>query len=79
MHADLLIMNGKCLSVSNDNCYDWIAVTENNISGLGYGEEYKLRFSSITRVIDANGASVLPGFYDSHFHLVQTGLNAHRR
>ena len=76
MHADLLIINGKCLSVANDNSYDWVAVTENNISGLGYGEQYKIMFDSIDRVINANGASVLPGFYDSHFHLVQTGLNS---
>ncbi|QIB68930.1 amidohydrolase [Aminipila butyrica] len=76
MHADLLIRNGKCLCVANDHVYDWIAVTDNNISGVGYREEYKLIFDSIDRSIDANGNTVLPGFYDSHFHLVQTGLNS---
>ena len=76
MHADILITNGKCLAVSNDNIYDWIAITENNISGVGYGEEYKLTYDSIDRTIDANKATVLPGFYDSHFHLVQTAINS---
>ena len=76
MHADLLIINGSCLSAANDNIYDWIAITENNISGIGYGEQYKLTFDTVDRVIDANRCTVLPGFYDSHFHLVQTGLNA---
>nr|WP_202931083.1 amidohydrolase family protein [Aminipila terrae] len=76
MHADLLIINGKCLCVANDNIYDWVAITDNNISGLGYKEEYKIIFDSIDRIMDAKGNTVLPGFYDSHFHLVQTGLNS---
>jgi predicted amidohydrolase YtcJ len=76
MHADLIIINGKCLSMANDNVYDWVSITENHISGMGYGEQYKVMFDSIDRKIDANGNTVLPGFYDSHFHLVQTGLNA---
>lgn len=76
MHADLLIINGKCICSANDNVYDWVAVTENNISGVGKGEQYKIMFDSIDRVIDAKGNTVLPGFYDSHFHLVQTGLNS---
>ncbi len=76
MHADLLIKNGKCLCVANDNVYDWVAVTGHKISGLGYREEYKRTFDRIHCTIDANGNTVLPGFYDSHFHLVQTGLDS---
>ncbi|HML36764.1 MAG TPA: amidohydrolase [Bacillota bacterium] len=76
MHAELLIINGSCICAANDNIYDWVAVTENNISGIGYGEQYKLLFDNVDRVIDAKGCTVLPGFYDSHFHLVQTGLNS---
>ncbi|HWQ79993.1 MAG TPA: amidohydrolase [Anaerovoracaceae bacterium] len=76
MHADILIINGKCLAVSNQETYDWIAVTDNNISAAGRGEDYNSIICNPEKIIDAKRCTVLPGFYDSHFHLVQTGINS---
>jgi predicted amidohydrolase YtcJ len=75
MYADLLIYNGKCLSIQDNLCYDWIAVQKEKIIRMGYGDTYKSELDGFDIDIDANGCSVLPGFYDSNFHFVQTALD----
>lgn len=46
-----------------------IAVTGNRISAVGSDEELFARVKPHTHKIDAGGASVLPGFVESHLHL----------
>lgn len=75
MQADLLIINGKCFNPADNETYKWIAINKDRIVGMGKGDEY-LSFSEYCgEIIDANGSSVLPGFYDSHCNLVQTATN----
>lgn len=77
MNANLLIVNGKCLSMDEEKIYDWIAIDGERIAAAGWGTDYRSIESSGTAVIDARGNTVLPGFIDSHFHMVQTALNRH--
>lgn len=74
MEANLLIVNGKCLSMDKDLVYNWIAIKNNHIMALGKGETYK-NIIICDNVIDAKQCTVLPGFIDCHFHMVQTALN----
>jgi predicted amidohydrolase YtcJ len=75
MYADLLIQNAQCLSVGENKVYDWLAIQKEKILRLGFGDSYKTELEGCDINIDAQGASVLPGFYDSNFHFVQTALN----
>lgn len=73
---DILIINGKCLSMVNQIQYQWIAITNDTIFDVGYGENYKKYLDKAEKIIDANEATVLPGFIDSHFHVVQAAINS---
>ncbi|ARC84276.1 amidohydrolase family protein [Clostridium argentinense CDC 2741] len=75
--VDLLLYNGKIISLENDNAiYHWIAIKNNLIYDFGNDEGFKVYISNSSDVIDLKGKTILPGFYDSHVHLVQTGLNS---
>lgn len=76
MNGDILIINGKCLSMADDEQYDWIVVRGQTISDVGCGYDYKKYINKSAKVIDAKGGTVLPGFIDSHFHVVQAALNS---
>lgn len=76
MTADLIIYNGKCLDVVNENVWEWIAIKGSRILELGNGKDYYKHADATTELIDARGRSVLPGFIDSHFHLLQTAMNS---
>ncbi len=76
MHADILIRNGNCVTMEDRKIKDWIAVEAGRIVAMGMGEEYKPLLEKDTILFDAEGKTVLPGFIDSHFHVVQTALNS---
>ncbi|MBK5246603.1 MAG: amidohydrolase family protein, partial [Peptostreptococcaceae bacterium] len=75
MNGYILIINGKCLSMVDEIMYDWVAIKGQAIHDLGYGEEYKKYVEQAVKIIDAMGATVLPGFIDSHFHVVQAAID----
>ncbi len=76
MSNDILIMNGNCLSMANQNRYDWLVIREDLIADVGFGEGYKKYMNKTGLVLDAKGGTVLPGFIDSHFHVVQAAINS---
>lgn len=76
MYADILIKNAKCLTMKDGEMADWIAIHNGKILALGVNATYSDLLSDNTVVLDAGGHTVLPGFIDSHFHVVQTALNA---
>ena len=76
MKRNLLIINARCLSMADDSKYNWIAIRDQNISNMGHGDGYKKYVNHACDIIDAKGGTVLPGFIDSHFHLVQAALNS---
>ncbi|WP_206458799.1 amidohydrolase [Anaerovorax sp. IOR16] len=76
MHADILIKNGNCVTMEDKKTKDWIAIEKSRIVAMGNGAEYEPFIGNHTIVFDAKGKTVLPGFIDSHFHVVQTALNS---
>lgn len=76
MKASIVIINAVCLTQDHSKVYDWIALSGEKIIALGLGSTYKEVLSDWEILIDAENATVLPGFIDSHFHVVQTALNS---
>lgn len=75
MEANIIIKNGKCLSMEGDETYEWIAIRDDLIEDVGNGDGFLHYISEDTKIIDAEGKTVLPGFIDNHFHVVITGIN----
>ncbi len=76
MRKNIVIFNARCLSMADDTKYEWIVIRDQNIYDMGRGEGYKKYAAKAGTVIDARGGTVLPGFIDSHFHVVQAALNS---
>lgn len=68
--ADLIIVNGKVLTMDGKGGRaEAIAVNGNRIALAGSNDEAMEFRGDVTRVIDAAGGSVLPGFVEAHMHL----------
>lgn len=69
--ADLLIHNARVYTV--DPGKPWaaaIAVRGDRIVWTGEEKDSKVYIAGSTRVVDAGGRLILPGFIDSHFHVI---------
>jgi predicted amidohydrolase YtcJ len=70
--SELAFINGKIISMDqNNNIYEAVAVKDNKIIELGKSEEV-LRTLSNPIIYDLKGKTLLPGFFESHMHLVET-------
>ena len=54
---------------------DWVAAAGKMICAAGRGDDWQKLVRPGTQVIDARGGTVLPGFIDNHFHVMQTAVN----
>src|SRR3989304_3160579 len=52
-----------------------VAVRDNRIVFVGSRADAQLFKGSNTRVVDANGGTLMPGFIDSHFHMIYGALS----
>lgn len=68
--ADLVIINGKVLTIDKDNPHaEAIAVNGEKITAVGTTTEIsKMIQKGFTKVIDAKGRLLIPGFNDAHVH-----------
>ena len=68
--ADLVIINGKVLTINNENpTAEAIAISGENIIAVGTTRKISNYIRrGITTVIDAKGRLVIPGFNDAHVH-----------
>lgn len=76
--ADLLITNANILTLDIDNNYKGsLAVTNGRISGLWTETEPSYGTVDITEaeVLNAKGATIIPGFIDTHSHLLGYSMN----
>ena len=70
MTADFMILNGRVLTLDGSRPQaEAIAVKGNRILDVGTSKDIAAFKSASTRVIDAQGGSVLPGFIEGHMHL----------
>src|SRR5229473_1708226 len=67
--ADLLIHHAKVVTVDDRfRIFEAIAIKDGRVVALGEDEAVFKMAGARTRVIDADGRTVLPGLYDSHVH-----------
>jgi predicted amidohydrolase YtcJ len=75
MNPDLVMFNGKIITVDNDfSITEAVAVKDNKIFGVGSSADMKKLAGENTRILDLKGATVLPGINDAHCHLNGFGL-----
>ena len=75
--ADLVIINANIHTMDAKRpTARSIAVVGNKIVAVGYDADTKAMIGPQTRVIDAKGKLVLPGFNDAHVHFMETGSAA---
>jgi predicted amidohydrolase YtcJ len=73
--VDLIITNGRVYTGQAAAFAEAVAVRGNKILRVGTNREIKRMRRPQTVTIDAHGATVLPGFNDSHSHLLSGGLS----
>ncbi|HUQ99811.1 MAG TPA: amidohydrolase, partial [Gemmatimonadaceae bacterium] len=72
----LAIVNGAVWT--GDPSKPWanaVAVSGDRITTVGSNEQIRAQITRSTRVIDAQGGMVTPGFIDSHVHFITGGMN----
>jgi predicted amidohydrolase YtcJ len=73
--ADLVLRNGIVHTLDEKRpLAQAVAVTGKRITAVGTNDEVKSLVGKKTRVIDLLGATVVPGFKESHGHLLSLGL-----
>ena len=73
--ATLLITNARVYTVDDANPHaEAVAVRGNRILFAGSAADADAWRGPATEVIDAGGRSLLPGFIDSHYHLLYGSL-----
>jgi predicted amidohydrolase YtcJ len=76
MHADCVFVNGEVVTVNpRDDVFEAVAVRGNKICAVGTTEEILRLQGPATRVVDLGGNSLLPGFVDSHLHMLMYGTD----
>jgi len=69
MKADLVITNGKVITVDKDfSIKQAVAVKDGKIVAVGSNDEVKPFIESDTKVLDLKGKPLLPGINESHMH-----------
>jgi predicted amidohydrolase YtcJ len=72
--ADIVLVNGRVWTVNRAQPEaEAIAVWRDRILGVGGRSDVEPLIGPRTRVLDVKGRRVLPGFYDSHVHLLGSG------
>src|SRR5262245_1456605 len=72
--VDLIITNGRVYPGAGGKLAEALAIRGNKILLVGSNRDVKRLRRVQTSVLDAHGAAVVPGFNDSHIHLLSGGL-----
>lgn len=71
-----LFVNANIITMKHSGeTFHSMRVEGDQITALGHDLSYKVHKTEKEDVIDLQGRTVLPGFYDSHLHLISTFLN----
>jgi predicted amidohydrolase YtcJ len=75
MIADLIILNAKVQTLDAPNpSAEAVAILGNRIVAVGANAEIRALAARHTRIIDAGGRLVMPGFNDAHVHFLMGGF-----
>ncbi|WP_312667148.1 amidohydrolase [Tissierella praeacuta] len=76
---DLILINGKIHTMNKErNIVEAIGINGDIIEKIGTNEEVMVLKNNSTKIIDLEGKVVLPGFNDSHMHLLSYGYSLNR-
>lgn len=76
LSADLVVVNGLIRTMDDKRTVaESLAVLGGNIVAIGSNAHTKKMVGAQTKVIDAKGKLVLPGFNDAHVHMMALGLS----
>ena len=74
MLADLIVINGKVITVDSDfSIAQAVAVKGDKVVAVGMNEEIKALAGKNTKVLDLKGKTMLPGINDAHIHAALYG------
>jgi predicted amidohydrolase YtcJ len=73
--GSIIIYNANVIPMDDGKRYEAISIRDGIIDRVGSSEEV-LAESFPSERIDAQGATVLPAFFDCHVHALTTGMNA---
>jgi predicted amidohydrolase YtcJ len=77
MHCDVVILGGNVITIDPERPRaQAVAVKFGRILAIGKDDELKLLVGANTKVVDARGMTVLPGFIDAHCHPLDAGRRA---
>lgn len=77
--VDLILINGKIHTMDKErNIVEAIGINGDIIEKIGTNEEIMALKNNSTKIIDLEGKVVLPGFNDSHMHLLSYGYSLNR-
>ncbi|HTV69708.1 MAG TPA: amidohydrolase [Rhizobiaceae bacterium] len=69
-HADLIVENGRVLTMDPDNPRaEAVAIQDGRIVAVGDNQSVRQVKGPGTKIVDAGGNTVLPGFIEAHMHL----------
>ncbi len=73
-NADLVLLNGNVITLDKDKPRaEALAIRKDTIVAVGSGDEISDFINASTKVIDLKGATVIPGFVESHAHFLGLG------
>lgn len=74
--ADFIFENASVFTANpNQPFAEAVVITGNRISFVGGNAEAHAYKGNETRIIDAGGGTLMPGFIDSHYHMMYGALN----
>jgi len=74
--ADIVIINGDIITLDDDNPQaDALVIIKNRIAYVGSNDIARQYIGKSTKVLDTQGATVLPGFNESHLHIFAGALS----
>src|SRR5207245_7825523 len=75
LNPDLILHNGKIYPDARSRTYfEALAVREGRVTHVGSNSHIVGLKSQPTRKINLHGRTILPGFHDSHIHLLNYGM-----
>lgn len=74
MYMDLVMLKGDLITMDETNPHaESIAIKNGRIVKVGSDREIERMIGKNTKVIDLEGKTVVPGFYDTHVHMISYG------
>ena len=76
--AELILTHGHIYTSNTEHPWvEALAVTDGRISAVGSEEQVSQQKTDHSQVVDLQGQTVLPGFIDSHMHMMQGSMALH--